>query len=367
MFKLPYNIKQFFKSVMQSTVFPAIYRLHCHTPIDNSLVLFADAHHSTLPFSMKIMHHELIRRGYHVECYFTDYKSSFSASLLSMIRFMKRYATARYVFLCDNYLPAASCRKRHGTDVVQLWHASGALKKFGFSSPDDLTPSYRGNPYKNYTLITVSSSACIPFYMEAMGYGPDIVKDTGISRCDAYFNKEFLRMCRQQFEQSHPDSRGRRVLLWAPTFRGKADNPIFPDDSAIQHLKVSLGTSWYVCSSLHPHLQPAISLSAEYLLPVADVLITDYSAILFDWLLFDKPMVLYVPDYEEYMKVRGSYLDYETQIPFPVTRTSEELLKTIQKLDDSYDRNKAIRFKEIYMNRCDGQATDRILKTLQVV
>lgn len=366
MFKLPYDIKQFFKLVMQSAVFPSIYRLHCHAPIDNRLVLFADAHHSALPFSMEMMHRELIRRGYRVECYFVDYKSSFSGSISSMMHFMRRYATARYVFLCDNYLPAASCRKRYGTDVIQLWHACGALKKFGFSSPDDISPSYRGNPYKNYTLITVSSSACIPFYMEAMGYGADVVKATGISRCDAYFNKEFIRMCRQEFEHTHPDSRGRRVLLWAPTFRGKAGNPVPPDDSAIQHLKTALGKSWYICSSLHPHMQTS-PRSAEYLLPAADVLVTDYSAILFDWLLFDKPLVLYVPDCEEYMKTRGSYLDYETELPFPVTRTGQELIEVIQTLDIIYNYPNVKVFKEMYMSMCDGKSTERILKLMQVV
>lgn len=68
----------------------------------------------------------------------TDYKvlkltkdcdgGNYAGGLKFMLRFMLCYAKARYVFLCDNFLPAASCNKREETTVVQMWHAGGMLK-----------------------------------------------------------------------------------------------------------------------------------------------------------------------------------------------------------------------------------------------
>lgn len=104
---------------------------------------------------------KLLEKGdYKIQGYFVDYRSLTITKLLSeMLRFMELYSRARCVFICDNFLPVASCRKRKETIVVQLWHAAGALKKFGYDSADDIPGWYPGNVFKNYDLVTVSGKA----------------------------------------------------------------------------------------------------------------------------------------------------------------------------------------------------------------
>ena len=71
-----------------------------------------------------------------------------------MFEFMKLYAVSQTVVICDNFLPVASCRKRKGTKVIQLWHAGGALKKFGYDTADDIPAYYKGNVMANLPLVT---------------------------------------------------------------------------------------------------------------------------------------------------------------------------------------------------------------------
>lgn len=67
---------------------------------------------------------------YKNETWVTDFGKMGYGSLLKWLKqFMKRYAAAEYVFICDNFLPVSACTKRPETKVVQLWHSGGLLKK----------------------------------------------------------------------------------------------------------------------------------------------------------------------------------------------------------------------------------------------
>ena len=90
--------------------------------------------------------------------YYLDYQGHSAKTVLkNMLAFMKDYANARCVFICDNFLPVSSCEKRPETTVVQLWHAGGILKKYAYDTPDDIPKYYKGHVYKNYTVTTVSA------------------------------------------------------------------------------------------------------------------------------------------------------------------------------------------------------------------
>ena len=124
--------RKYIKMFMQGVVLPLFYCLHRWKPIDPRLVIFADSHHDSLPFSMERMRDEMRARGFTIMECVSDYQARGAISAFrSMTAFMRYYARARYVFICDYFLPAAACRKKKETEVIQLWHSGGLMKKFG--------------------------------------------------------------------------------------------------------------------------------------------------------------------------------------------------------------------------------------------
>ena len=107
---------------MQNFVLPTVY---CFWRIvyfkkEMNLIIFADSHHETMPFSMERIHYALERKGYQLTDVIIDYGNMFQLnSALHAIKFMKLYAKARYVFICDNFLPVSSCRKSKKTSPAE--------------------------------------------------------------------------------------------------------------------------------------------------------------------------------------------------------------------------------------------------------
>lgn len=366
---IKFVIKQFVKMGVQNLFLPVVYQLCKRKYVDKNCIVFADAHHEEMPFSMRYLYQAVKRTNMHVVMQFSDYgRGSFFYNLRNMLRFMRVYANAGYVVLCDNFLPAASCKKRPETKVIQLWHGCGALKKFGYDTPEDIPSYYKGNVLRNCDCVTVSASWCIPYFASAMDLPKERIFPLGISRTDLYYQSKFLKMVRTRFENEYPQAVGKKVLLWAPTFRGNAARASVCGEKAIDRLARQLGEEWCVIKSLHPHMlkrsQGPGHLTAEELLPVADLLITDYSSILFDYLIFQKPLVRFVPDYREYCKNRGFYMDYET-LPGAMVEQEEELYAAVIQEYEHFDKTAMQETFEKYMNACDGHATERIMKWLK--
>ena len=84
---------------VQNFLLPIIYKIYSRKPIDKDLVIFADAHNSEIPYSMKLMKEKISQRKFNIEVCYTDYQSgSYIKIIFEMIRFMKLYAKAKYVF-----------------------------------------------------------------------------------------------------------------------------------------------------------------------------------------------------------------------------------------------------------------------------
>ena len=98
-----------------------------------------------------------------------------------------------------------------------------------------------------------------------------------------------------------------------PTFRGNAGKKKGSVEAAPGEAYINLlmnDDRYYVIKSLHPHMHRQNAMSTNELLCCADVLITDYSSVFFEFLLMDKPIIFFAPDYDIYSQSRGFYLDY---------------------------------------------------------
>lgn len=376
---IAFRLKQYAKMALQHLLLPSAYAFHrlmCRK-IEPDLVVFADAHHNELPFSMQPLYSAVKTMGYNIVLHLHDYSHAGSiAGLRYALSFMKLYARARYVFLCDNFLPAASCRKRRETTLVQLWHSCGLLKKMGYDTADDVPRYYWGNVYKNYDLVTVSAECCVPFLSSGMRQPKGVVQPLGVSRTDVYFDEAWLEQCRAEFYKSYPEARDKKILLWAPTFRGSAASPTTVGAQAIERLQEQLGCDWFVISKVHPHAENAFfhkgigtgsncAIPCERLLPVTDLLITDYSSVLFDYLLFEKPFVLYCADLDEYRAKRGFYIEYSSLTGYIVTdgaRLKDTVAAAYAAYESGESRDAIRKSREYHDGACDGKSTERILR-----
>jgi len=358
--------------IVQKIILPIVYRLSCFQKVDEKLVVFADAHHHELPFSMRYLYAKVKEEGYKTKLVISDYQRDGSVTTFKqMCQFMKLYGRAKFVVICDNFLPAASCQKRKETTVIQLWHACGAFKKFGYDTTDDIPKMYKGNVLKNCDCVTVSGEFCVSHYASAMRLPESNIKPFGVSRTDFYYHDKFKGNMQKRFWEIFPEARGKKVILWAPTFRGNPSAPYLQGVQTIAELEEKLGSDWFVVAAVHPHLKGKISTSirtcdmlTEEMLPVVDLLITDYSSIVFDFMIMEKPTVLFVPDVREYKKNRGFYIELE-ELSDQVVVKEEELLAAVKDEYTSCTIEKLRLGKDKYMEACDGRATERILAFMQ--
>ena len=214
----------------QNIYLPAVYGLYKKRGRKgpHGLILLADAHHDECPESMKYLADYLKKNsnGVKIEEMYLDYgKASFLQTLKHMTRFMKRYAAARAVVISDNFLPVAGCKKRKDTKVLQLWHACGAMKRFGYDTDDDIPAWYRGNVFRNIDAVTVSSPKCVPCFASAMRLKEENIRPVGVSRTDCYFDPEWNSKMKERFDSEVPSHKGKKVVVWAPTFRGNPGDP----------------------------------------------------------------------------------------------------------------------------------------------
>lgn len=377
--KLKFKIKQLLKMFSQHVLFPLVYRLNSFKPVHKNKIILADAHHEKCPQHMKQVRDALSNSGFDVQEFLFDLrKLSVFSGMKKMLGFMKLYAVSGCVIICNNFLPVAACKKRKETRVIQLWHGCGAFKKFGYDAFDDIPKGYRGNVYKNYDLVTVSGEYCVSFFQSAMRLGKEIVKPLGCCMTDRLFDREYLNLCRTKFKHIHPDAEGKRIVLWAPTFRGNAGDAYVVGEQYIDRLADLYKNELYIIKSLHPMSEGCLAsfMSSSELLVCADVLITDYSSIFFEYLLLDRPIVFFVPDYEDYARDRGFYLDFDS-LPGHIVKNNniDEAVRILynaiggdkQEKDAANESQMRVlrqKFREQYMSACDGHATERIVKEI---
>ena len=102
------------------------------------------------------------------------------------------------------------------------------------------------------------------------------------------------------------------------------------------------------------------SLPIDELLMTADLCISDYSSLIFEYSLFERPMFFFSYDLEDYFDDRGFYYSYDEMTPGPVCRTNEELIRCILHSPEQFDQQRVHAFRQKFMNACDGHSTERI-------
>ena len=265
-----------------------------------------------------------------------------------------------------------------GARVIQLWHASGALKTIGFSrigKPDARSPW--GRHYRYFTYAIVSGEHDVPLFAEAFGMPEERVLPLGHPRMDRFFDEGWRANAREAALAAYPMARGRRVILYAPTWR--ADGWRRVNDLSILDYRrlyeLCLETDSIFIVRLHPTVAQPVEIPAEYadrivngtttvmdapeVLCATDLLITDYSSIILEYSLLGRPMLFFAPDLEAYRAERDVYMPYEDFVPGRIVDTFDELLAAIR--GEDYQLEKVKPFADSQFTYQDGRATDRVI------
>ncbi|MEG1427213.1 MAG: CDP-glycerol glycerophosphotransferase family protein, partial [Oscillospiraceae bacterium] len=102
------------------------------------------------------------------------------------------------------------------------------------------------------------------------------------------------------------------------------------------------------------------SMRIDHLLSVSDICISDYSSLIFEYSLYERPMLFLAPDIDNYNDWRGFYYDYNNLTPGPVVTTTGEVADYVKQLESGFDKSRVTAFKHKFMASCDGKATEKI-------
>jgi CDP-ribitol ribitolphosphotransferase len=279
--------------------------------------------------------------------------------------------------------------------VVQLWHGCGAFKTFSCTEQGPLPNRIGGHGHELYRLhptysrVYVSGRAAIEPYARSLQMTTAAekarIKPLGVSRSDVFYDDDFVTAARAKV-RAHINAcageaaQDKRIILYAPTYRDRFEHPQLPPMPSFDELAAHLGEEYVCAVKQHPSVAkqfkldkglttfmvPAGELSIDELICGADVLVTDYSSVVFEWSLFDKPLVFFAPDLEQYERERGLFYTLEEFDAGDITSDTSTLVQTLHRcsaLDSSKQAVERIRhFKERFMSGCDGKATKRIVE-----
>ena len=287
-------------------------------------------------------------------------------------------ATARLFVVDDYYFPMYVIRPRGGTTYVQVWHACGALKKFGYSVLDkhygaDAAQVEAIPIHTNYHRCLVSAARFIPAFAEAFNLpAARFTSALGIPRTDLFFDPDRSAAAAAAVRGRYPIPEGKRVILYAPTYRAsRMTNARDPLDLDLGALEAALGSDHVLLLRSHPFVRQRSRLASgspfaievsdhpdiNELMLVSDVLVTDYSSAIYEFALLGRPMAFFAPDHAAYEASRGFYFDYVRGVPGPVFTATDELASWLRA--GSFDTDRVRRFAAESFDVADGRATAR--------
>ncbi len=361
-------------------LWPLSFILGCTKPVEENLAVFAyNKNYKSLPDNLLFIKREFEKAGW--DCVVYGSPVNPKERFKSDIKFQKLYARSAVVFLNDNFDPVCAHKPRKGSKVVQLWHACGAFKKFGYSTLDS---DWGGNKaewelfprHNTYTDVFVSSEKVIPCYSEAFRCGENLIKPLGVPRTDVFFNSDFINSSRNRMKTAIPEIGNRRIILYAPTFRGNSPDDAYNDNNIDFEKFRVLSDKCVIILKYHPftarkniftdeqkeqfgdfvYVCPD-SITVDTAICAADIVVTDYSSLVFECSLINKPMIFFAYDLKDYRVSRSYYFKYEDFVPGPIVKSDDELLETIL---TGINVRGIKAFKEEYMSACDGNSSQRI-------
>jgi CDP-ribitol ribitolphosphotransferase len=289
-----------------------------------------------------------------------------------LVRGMYLLRTSPLVVVDNAWLPIHVAPHPSRTTVVQVWHAEGALKRFGVDTARPLDEPERTFLHRHYDWVVTSGEASREPWSRALRTPLERVVALGSPRTDFFFDRDALAAARDRVLAAYPALAGRRMILYAPTFRGRGPGKRPGGVLDAPRLRDALPASDALVLKAHPNLDPRLVATAGFdavidrsvdlneLLAATDLLVTDYSSSIFDFALLRRPIVVLVDDLESYERDPGLYLDYRTELIGTQVRDTDGVIATI--LEARFDLAPYEAFIARHLAASDGQASERFVE-----
>jgi CDP-ribitol ribitolphosphotransferase len=295
--------------------------------------------------------------------------------VFSILREMYHLATSEACIVESYVISVSILKHRKSLVIVQIWHALGAVKKFGhmaIGKPEGSSVEIARvmKMHENYTYVVAGSKATVPTYAAAFNIDAKRIKPIGMPRVDYLVNDDEQQRNSAAVRDYYNLSADKPVILYAPTFRKRHK---IPYETLIEAVDLDRYT---VIIKQHPRDKTNIKtpkdgviiddhFSVLQVLPVTDYVITDFSATVFEAALLHKPIFFWLFDEERYTKKRGLAMDYVAELPGMISREISDLTTAIAV--NHVDTQRVKEFADRYIAIQDGSSTKEILKLAGVV
>lgn len=320
-------------------------------------IIFISRQSDDLNLDFKLLEEEIRKQDENIEIQI--FCKKIKRGLLNKIKYcfymlsvMKNLANSKACIIDGYSIPVSMLKQRKELIVIQIWHAPGAIKKFGYQSLGksegrDVKLSKIMNMHGNYTYVLAPSEATKQFYKEAFNVPEEKILIMGMPRID-YILKDDEQI-RNEIYTEYPELTGKKNILYVPTFRiGKK----MKVDELIKHLDTS---NYNLIVKKHPEdeldLLEGCIIDKKFKsidwLNAVDSVITDYSAYAFKSIIRNIPTYFYLYDFENYEENRGLNIDLFKEMPSSTDKEARNILEKIQ--NEKYNFEEMTRFKNKYI------------------
>lgn len=282
----------------------------------------------------------------------------------SIYKQMHNIATSKVVII-DGYNPSVSIlNHKKGTKVIQMWHALGAIKQFGYQTL--LLDSGRDNDvakvlqmHNNYDAVISGSEAMAPYFSKAFNISEDKILTFGTPSIDYLLEK---KVDTKKIYEEYPSLKNKTVITYSPTFRVDGRNKVDDVVDAIDLEKYALIVTVHPSDMTKVTKRDGVIYNPNInffdLVKFSDYFITDYSAAMLDACVVKTKLLLYVYDYHLYEKESGLNIDLFKELPNYVSKEIDDLINVIE--ENNYDMKVLEKFRKKYISNLDGTSTEKL-------
>lgn len=296
----------------------------------------------------------------------------------SWIKVVTKIASQDVIFV-DDYAPIFGFFKLgKKTKLIQVWHAGEGFKSVGYSRfGKEGSPFPQGSCHKQYTHVITGSEHLIKVFQEVFAIEKEAFYPVGMPRLDDFLDDEHIENFKSDFYEKYPMLKGRKIILFAPTYRGSEQKEAYYD-----YDKLDLCRIYEYCRAnnsvfmikMHPFVKESIHIPEEYsdvicdfsgypnindLYYVTDLLVTDYSSNYFEYALLRRPVVFYTYDRQIYELTRGVHRSIRESAPGKVCDTFDEFMLCLE--NEDYEVQKLLKFVEDNFGDYQGNATNKVI------
>lgn len=392
---------------MKTRYFKKQYEKYCRKFQETEGILFLSERRVEKGGNLELVREQIAAQGKYPIHEFLETRPVHKLSRKELQQSARLIAKAGVVVLEDFYPQLHALHIRPQTRIIQLWHACGAFKLFGLSELGKLPrlPQSTRN-HRNYDAAVTSSEGIAPLYSEAFGIPLHHICPVGVPRTDIFFREAYRQAIRTELYRKYPVCLNKRVVLFAPTFRGSGNKTAYYPVSrfSAEQLLAGLPEDVILIIKNHPFVHQAFPVGRQYenrildlsegenindLLFLTSLLITDYSSSVFEAALLDIPMLFYVFDLDDYLAERDFYFDFASFVPGEMAVTMDELVqKASFALQEAGGREEKIPaggivetnaqqiqavggkksrqtvFREFFLGALDGHSTERTVQLI---